>query len=184
MLINIIIGSLGFNIKPITYLAIKNIKNQYYNNLLTYDIYKDETIVDTTLLTAEHIVPKSFLTNYNDAKRDMHNIFLTDAQTNIYRSNYPFSDKVEYQNLEFTNIHKFYHPCDFAKGQIARSIGYMKIIYPNIDINKVIDLEVMMEWNLLFEPSEVELKRNKLIYLLQGNINPLIEDPMNIYKFF
>ena len=184
MLINIIIGSLGFNIKPITYLAIKNIKNQYYNNLLTYDIYKDETIIDTRLLTAEHVVPKSFLTNYIDAKRDMHNIFLTDAQTNIYRSNYPFSDKVEYQNLEFTNIYKFYHPCNFAKGQLARSIAYMKIIYPNIDINKVIDLELMMEWNLLFEPNEVELKRNKLIYLLQGNINPLIEDPMNIYKYF
>lgn len=184
MLINIIIGSLGFNIKPITYLAIKNIKNQYYNNLLTYDIYKDETIIDTTLLTAEHVVPKSFLTNYNDAKRDMHNIFLTDAQTNIYRSNYPFSDKIEYQNLEFINIYKSYHPCNFAKGQLARSIAYMKIIYPNININKVIDLEVIMEWNLLFEPNELELKRNKLIYLLQGNINPLIEDPMNIYKFF
>ena len=166
MLINIIIGSLGLNIKPITYLAIKNIKNQYYNNLLTYDIYKDEKIIHTTLLTAEHVVPKSFLRNYNDAKRDMHNIFLTDAETNIYRSNYPFCDKVEYQDLEFTNIYKFYHPCNFAKGQLARSIAYMKIIYPNIDISKVIDLELMMEWNLLFEPNEVEIKRNRLIYLL------------------
>ena len=44
MLINIIIGCLGFNIKPIKYLAISNIKNHYYNNLLTYDIYKDDLL--------------------------------------------------------------------------------------------------------------------------------------------
>ena len=114
----------------------------------------------------------------------MHNIFLTDAKTNIYRSNYPFSDVVEHQNLEFTNIYKFYHPCNFAKGQLARSIAYMKIIYPNIDINKVIDKELMIEWNLLYKPNKLEIKRNILIYKLQGNINPFIEDPINIYKYF
>ena len=184
MLINIIIGCLGLNFKPITYLAIKNIKNNYYNNLLTYDIYKNDKISNTTLLTAEHIVPKSFLKSYNDAKRDMHNIFLTDAQTNIYRSNYPFSDKVQYQNLEFTNIYKFYNPCNFAKGQIARSIAYMKLIYPNIEINKIIDYELMLEWNLQFEPNNVEIKRNDIIFKLQGNINPFINDPLNIYKYF
>ena len=184
MLINIIIGCLGFNIKPLTYLAIKNIKNHYYNNLLTYDIYKDEKIINTKLLTAEHVFPKSYTKQYNNAKRDMHNIFLTDAKTNIYRSNYPFSDVVEHQNLEFTNIYKFYHPCNFAKGQLARSIAYMKIIYPNIDINKVIDKELMIEWNLLYKPNKLEIKRNILIYKLQGNINPFIEDPINIYKYF
>ena len=184
MLINIIIGYLGFNIKPLTYLAIKNIKNNYYNNLLTYDIYKNDKILNTTLLTAEHIVPKCFLKNYKNAKRDMHNIFLTDAETNIYRSNHPFSDKVASQNLEIINFYKFYHPCDFAKGQIARSIAYMKIVYPNIDVNKVIDKELMIEWNLLFEPNQLERKRNNLIYKVQGNINPFIEDPLNIYKFF
>ena len=52
MLINVMIGCLGFNIKPLSYLAIKNIKIHYYNNLLTYDIYKNDKILDTTLLTA------------------------------------------------------------------------------------------------------------------------------------
>ena len=86
MLINFIIGYTNFNIKPIKYLTIKNIKNNYYNNLLTYDIYKDDKIINTTLLTAEHIFPKSYTKQYLNAKKDMHNIFLTDAQTNIYRS--------------------------------------------------------------------------------------------------
>jgi len=182
MLINIIIGCLGFNIKPIKYLAISNIKNHYYNNLLTYDIYKDDKIINTTLLTAEHIFPKSYTKYYNNAKRDMHNIFLTDAKTNIYRSNYPFSDKIEYQDLQLTNFYKFYYPCDFSKGQIARSIAYMKIIYPKINLEKVIDYELMIKWNLKFEPNELEIKRNKIIYDLQGNVNPFIEDPLNIYK--
>ena len=60
----------------------------------------------------------------------------------------------------------------------------MKIVYPNIDVNKVIDKELMIEWNLLFEPNQLERKRNNLIYKVQGNINPFIEDPLNIYKFF
>ena len=184
MLINFIIGYTNFNIKPIKYLTIKNIKNNYYNNLLTYDIYKDDKIINTTLLTAEHIFPKSYTKQYLNAKKDMHNIFLTDAQTNIYRSNYPFSDIVEYQNLEIINFYKFYHPCDFAKGQIARSIAYMKIVYPNLNIKNIIELDKLFEWNLLFEPNDLEIKRNKLIYLLQGNINPLIENPINIYKYF
>lgn len=184
MLINIIIGYLSFNIHPTSYLPIKNIKNQYYNNLLTYDIYKNENIINTTLLTAEHVIPKSYSKEYLNAKKDMHNIFLTDAKTNIYRSNYPFSDKVEYQNLEITNFYKLYHPCNFAKGQLARSIAYMKIVYPNLNITNVINFNLMIEWNLLFEPNELEIKRNKLIYNLQGNINPFIEDPMNIFKYF
>lgn len=185
MLLNIIIiNLLNFNIKPINYLSIKNIKNQYYNNLLTYDIYEDDKIINTTLLTAEHIIPKCFLNNYKDAKRDMHNIFLTDAKTNIYRSNYPYTNKIEYHNLEFCNFYKLYNPCNFAKGQIARTIAYMKIIYPKININNVINIELMIEWNLLYEPNKLELKRNILINELQGNENPFIKNPMDIFKYF
>ena len=36
----------------------------------------------------------------------------------------------------------------------------MKIIYPNIDINKVIDKELMIEWNLLFKPNKLEITSN------------------------
>lgn len=184
MLINIIICCLNFNYKPLTYLSMKNIKNNYYNNLLTYDIYKNNDIINTTLLTAEHIVPKSSLKYYNNAKRDMHNIFLTDATTNIYRSNYPFSDHIEYQNLEISNFYKFYHPCNFAKGKIARSIAYMKIVYPRIYIEKVISIDLLLKWNRDFIPDILEIKRNNLIYRLQGNFNPFILEPDNIEKIF
>ena len=51
------------------------ISGVFYSIFSIYDIYKDETIIDTTLLTAEHVVPKSILTKYNHAKKDMHNIF-------------------------------------------------------------------------------------------------------------
>ena len=37
-------------------------------------------------LTAEHIFPQSYMKNYEKAKFDMHNIYLTSAINNNYRS--------------------------------------------------------------------------------------------------
>ena len=99
MLINLIICLNNLNYYPSKYISIRNTKNYYYQNNLSYDIYNDEKILKNKLLTAEHIVPKSYLKIYKEAKRDMHNIFLTNAETNIYRSNYPYSDKITYKKL-------------------------------------------------------------------------------------
>jgi endonuclease I len=183
MLINLLIVLNKFNYYPSKYISIRNTKNYYYQNNLSYDIYNNEKILKNKLLTAEHIVPKSYLKIYKEAKRDMHNIFLTNAETNIYRSNYRYSDKITYKNLEKINLYKYYHPCNFSKGQIARSIAYMKIIYPKINLENIIEPELILKWNFMFQPSILEIKRNVLINSLQGNINPFIEDPMIIYKF-
>ena len=111
----------------------------------------------------------------------MHNIFLTNAETNIYRSNYPFRDE---NNCFHLQEYKYFIPCDFAKGQIARSIAYMKLIYPLLDVGKVIDIELLLYWNKQFEPHFLEHNRNILINNIQGNYNPFICDPNLIYKFF
>tara|TARA_B100000989_G_C19463088_1_gene437079 strand:- start:485 stop:1042 length:558 start_codon:yes stop_codon:yes gene_type:complete len=181
MLLSFLLICIGIYSKPLSYTTIKNIKNIYYNNLLTYDIYSNETITNNNLLTAEHIFPQSYTKKYKDAKRDMHNIFLTNAETNIYRSNYPFRDE---NNCFHLQEYKYFIPCDFAKGQIARSIAYMKLIYPLLDVGKVIDIELLLYWNKQFEPHFLEHNRNILINNIQGNYNPFICDPNLIYKFF
>ena len=178
MLFNIILNTFLFNNKPKLYLTIKNIKKIYYENKLWYDIYKNENIIKNKLLTAEHIHPQSFLKQYTYAKKDMHNIFLTNAETNIYRSNYKFTDN--YKDTE----NNYYIPCEFSRGQISRTLGYMKLIYPNISINNVIDEDILLYWNNKYKPHELEFKRNNIIQKIQGNYNPFIINYKLLNVFF
>ena len=187
MLLSFLISCLCYNYRPINYQSIKMIKSYYYHNLLTYDIYENEIITNNKLLTAEHIFPQSFTKRYLEAKRDMHNIFLTNAENNIYRSNYPFADsKIDMNQIEKRekNVYKFFVPPDFAKGQIARTIAYMKYIYPKLEINNVINNNLLLEWNDKFCPSFLENKRNELIYDIQGNYNIFILQPELINQIF
>ena len=98
----------------------------------------------------------------------MHNIFLTTAETNIYRSNYRFIDS--YKNRE----NNYYVPCEFSRGQISRTLGYMKLIYPKISISDVIDEDLLLYWNNKYKPHSLEFKRNIVIKKNQGNYNPFI----------
>ena len=187
MLLSFFISCLSINYKPINYQSIRNIKNLYYDNLLSFDIYESEIITNNNLLTAEHIFPQSFTKKCLDAKRDMHNIFLTNAENNIYRSNYPFADsQIDMSLIEKRekNIYKFFVPPDFAKGQIARTVAYMKFIYPKLELNSVININLLLEWNDKFCPSFLENKRNELIYDIQGNYNIFILQPELINQIF
>ena len=182
MFLNIVILSLCLNYRPLTYQSVKSIKKHYYDNLLTYDIYNNNTITNNKLLTAEHVFPQSFCKMYTYAKRDMHNIFLTTAESNLYRSNYPFIENIN--ELNILQSFNYFIPCEFARGQIARTLAYMKFIYPKISIEKSISLETLFKWNKEFEPNELEIKRNNLIYKIQGNFNPFILEPNGIEEIF
>ena len=168
MLLNIILHNFLLDNTPKIYITVKTTKKILYNNLLWYDIYIDENITNNKLLTAEHVYPKSFLKLYRHAHKDMHNIFLTTAQTNIYRSNYRFIDS--YKNRE----NNYYIPCEFSRGQISRTLGYMKLIYPKISISDVIDEDLLLYWNNKYKPHSLEFKRNIVIKKNQGNYNPFI----------
>ena len=122
------------------------------------------------MLTAEHVFPKCYLKKFKNAKKDMHNIFLTNAQTNLYRSNYPFTDlsnKLEYN--------KYFIPNEFSRGSIVRSILYMGYRYKFLDLNLVIEKELLLEWNKKYPPNKLELHKNNIVKLYQGNLNPFIE---------
>lgn len=177
MFLNFIIIFISFYTKPNNYHSIKKIKEYYYNNLLTYDIYNDYNITNNKLLTAEHIFPQCYSKKYLYAKKDMHNIFLTNAETNIYRSNLPFND------INYFNNKKFFVPPEFSRGQIARTLTYMKLIYPLLNINNCINLELLLYWNKKYEPSILEIKRNYYIELYQGNINPFIDNYLLVEEF-
>jgi endonuclease I len=108
----------------------------------------------------------------------MHNIYLTNYYTNNLRSNKKFSHAVD-ENIS----KKIYIPCNYSRGIIARSLAYMKYTYPLLNLSNVIDSNIILAWNELYPPTELELKKNNIIYNYQGNKNIFIEDYKKLELF-
>ena len=174
---------------PSKYYSIKTIKQYYYDNNIYYDLYNDfcnsseecNLLTFSNLkytkytkynnLTAEHIFPQSFTKHYSKANKDMHNIYLTNYYTNNLRSNKKFVHSVNE-----TATQKFYIPCNYSRGTIARTLAYMKYSYPLLNLSNVIDSNIILAWNELYPPTELELKKNNIIFNYQGNKNIFIDD--------
>ena len=176
-------------VMPSKYYSIKTIKQYYYDNNIYYDLYNDfcnsseecNLLTFSNLkytkytkynnLTAEHIFPQSFTKHYSKANKDMHNIYLTNYYTNNLRSNKKFVHSVNE-----TATQKFYIPCNYSRGTIARTLAYMKYSYPLLNLSNVIDSNIILAWNELYPPTELELKKNNIIFNYQGNKNIFIDD--------
>ena len=179
-------------VMPSKYYSIKTIKQYYYNNNIYYDLYNDfcncssneECIIKYSKyskynnLSAEHIFPQSFTKYYSKANKDMHNIYLTNYYTNNLRSNKKFSHIIDENTSK-----KFYIPCNYSRGTIARTLAYMKLSYPLLNLSNVIDKNLILAWNELYPPTEHELKKNKIIFHYQGNKNIFIEDYKMLTQF-
>lgn len=179
---------------PSKYYSIKTIKQYYYKHNIYYDLYNDfcncseECNLNSfssfssfsnlnytkyNNLTAEHIFPQSFTKHYSKANKDMHNIYLTNYYTNNLRSNKKFYHST---NTNIIASQKIYVPCNYSRGTIARSLAYMKYSYPLLNLSNVIDSNIILAWNELYPPTELELKKNNIIFNYQGNKNIFIED--------
>ena len=108
----------------------------------------------------------------------MHNIYLTNNYTNNLRSNKKFT-QFERENIGT----KFYVPCNYSRGIIARALVYMKYTYPLLNLSSIIDYDLVILWNKLYPPDDYELKKNNIIYLYQGNKNIFIEDNKKVKSF-
>jgi endonuclease I len=108
----------------------------------------------------------------------MHNIVLTNYYTNNLRSNKKFSHVVDE-----TASQKYYVPCNNSRGTIARSLAYMKYSYPLLNLSNVIDANILLAWNELYPPTELEHKKNNIIFKYQGNKNIFIEDNKILTQF-
>ena len=199
---------------PKNYISFKSTKKNLFKTELYFDIYDNDEI-DYNFnnkykkyndLTAEHVFPQSYMKNYEKAKFDMHNIYLTSAINNNYRSNYKFYDehqflinindndyiklpKKKYELFNnYTNYRsndlKIFIPNYYSRGMIARSIAYIKFNYKNVNIENVIDINTLKTWNKLYPPSKNEKYRNKHIVKIQGNSNIFIENYLLIDYFF
>lgn len=193
---------------PYKYISKKTIKKIYFEKIDINNIYLDDNInyLPKNNLSLEHICPQSYLKDITNAKKDMHNIFLTHNYINLHRSNYKFVNQIDNEmeeyltqinnnnlliikkseidiNLNYKNdILRYFIPKNTSRGMISRTICYMKLIYPKIDLKNIIDTEILIKWNIEYPPSQFEIERNKLIYNIQGNINPYTEGILDIYN--
>jgi len=89
-----------------------------------------------------------------------------------------------------------WEPRDADKGDIARMIFYMAVMYEghgsqsydpvNLELNELVNngsnpyigkLSALKAWNLADPPSDFEKRRNERIFERQGNRNPFIDHP-------
>mgnify|MGYP006101952533 CR=1 FL=1 len=168
-------------------------------------IYKQYKYTKYNELTAEHIFPQSYIKLYKKAKYDMHNIYLTSSRQNSQRNNYKYVDEekflikkknkyyidikselIEYNNSLNYKINwcKSFIPFSESRGVIARTIAYMKYKYNELIVENVIDLNVLLKWNKMYPPTDMEIKQNEKIKEIQGTENIFITNPKLVDELF
>lgn len=140
----------------------------------------------------EHVFAKS-LGGYGESGpgADAHHLFASDNKVNGTRSNSKFGEvtngtqvKDSLGNLtdNYTSGSTF-EPCDEAKGEVARAVLYMSVMYYNTGYstnvtNCFTSLQTCLDWNNEFPPTNREIRRNNVIYDdFQHNRNPFIDHP-------
>lgn len=136
-----------------------------------------------SIYSLEHVFPQSFL----DKKdcNDMHNVIRTMNEFNICRSNYKYSDfknNTDWKELSFENYvnhkKKLFIPNSCSRGFIARALLHMKKEY-NYNIEKVIDIETMVDWFYKYPPTINEKYHNNYVLQLQNKNNIFVSKYKN-----
>lgn len=155
--------------------------------------------------STEHIYPKSLLPT-SKSRNDIHNLYPSSAYLNTRRSTFPFinaEDKEQCQafidgvKTEDNNVNNSYlcipnkdnnislkgwEPRDKYKGDIARAVAYMTIVYE--PETPIMEDDTILEWHQLDPVNEENIGRNVRVYEMQGNFNPFIVYPSLISEVF
>lgn len=136
----------------------------------------------------EHVWPQSFLGVSADnstvnAASDLHNLKPSDPSENSSRSNKYYGNTTNSQT---------YEPRDAVKGDIARILFYMDVMYDELSLisanegntYQMGNLDVLLEWHVLDPVDDFEANRNDLIYGYQNNRNPFIDHPEFVDKIY
>lgn len=133
----------------------------------------------------EHVVCQSWFNDAEPMRGDMHHLFACESGCNSSRGNQPFIDFADYNPDGLEGIRQAcgkgegnrFEP-EAGKGPVTRATLYFLLRYPQvIDRYKPEDLEMLLAWHERYPVSEYELHRNQCIYRVQGNRNPLIDNP-------
>lgn len=131
----------------------------------------------------EHVVPQSWFNKKSPMVSDLHHLFTCETNCNSFRGNIPyfqFSEEVVREECGKREPGKF-EPKE-NKAAVARATLYFLLRYPGLIGNssgelKSERLHILLDWHRLAKPSKWEKHRNAEIFAVQGNRNPLIDNP-------
>jgi endonuclease I len=121
---------------------------------------------------------------YRQREADLHNLYPSETKVNARRGHLPFGEVVQNlyqkatpskigldaQGREVVDVRPEY------RGDVARTILYMSVRW-QMPLPKNQSLSLLQAWSKLDPPSDLERKRDQLIFGIQGNSNPLVSCP-------
>ncbi|MEH7237699.1 endonuclease I family protein [Bacillus sp. JJ1562] len=162
-----------------------NSKNDYGFQLAMASINSEN------MFNCEHVVPQSWFDEDNPMRGDLHHLFTCEKDCNSARSNYPYFDFVDYAPKMVTEAIRAhcgkyedgrFEP-ESGKGEVARATLYFLLRYPGeISRYSYEDIEMLLDWHREHKVSLYEKHRNKEIFHIQKNRNPLIDFPQHADK--
>lgn len=192
--------------KDCKYVTFDNVKRIFKNEINQIDLYGNHNYSkNLEHIYPQSFIKKHPL--FKVMRSDMHNIYPCDNEMNSLRSNYKYTSIDYYlkKNKNFKKIvnHnkkiinsideiilnqsnmmvidsklKLVIPKKNSRGKIARTLGYFAIKYNLLDnLNNVIDIDTLIEWNIKEPVTNDEYLKNILVYKYQNNVNPFILDP-------
>lgn len=126
----------------------------------------------------EHLWPQSLLgvsanNGTVNSASDLYNLMPSNPGENSTRGNSPYSE-----------MGLGYEPRDEVKGDIARALFYMMIMYDELDlvnhspgVHEMAYLDELIEWHLEDPVDDFEMNRLEVIYGAQHNRNPFVDYP-------
>ncbi len=150
---------------------------------------------NSDFLECEHVVCQSWFDKRTAGVADLHHIFASDGQANLYRSNRPYRDLTG-QGVEGPpDLPPYIAPAGRRHGDafmpannrpiVARATLYFLIAHPGW-VKKAIygpqEIEMLKRWAKQAKPDTYERHRNEAIFEVQGNRNPLIDYPKWVDK--
>lgn len=158
-------------------------------------------------LTREHTFPQSWMpsnggrpdwpyapgtTKELPEYNDLHHLYPThQVNANVRRSNHPYGYVKNATYTAPTGLGKVgtdslgktvYEPKPDQRGDAARALMYISVCYhgvggQNWSLPSNQDQNVLKQWNEIDPPDNFEIARNEMIFSLQGNRNPFVDNP-------
>jgi endonuclease G, mitochondrial len=151
------------------------------------DEFTDELAELDALLpyNCEHVVPQSSFAKKEPMRGDLHHLFTCESRCNSFRNNTPYFDFDDAEDAEMDDCgrseHEKFEP-QSGKGAVARATMYFLLRYPGLigDESRELQAErlpILLAWHEAEPAGEWERHRNAAIAEIQGNRNPLIDNP-------
>ncbi|MGP4003478.1 endonuclease [Streptomyces sp. 8N706] len=133
----------------------------------------------------EHVVPQSWFAKDEPMRGDLHHLFACESGCNSFRGNIPYFDFPDREEAVRNDCGrretKKFEP-SAGKGPVARATLYFLLRYPKLigDAEGEFPqdrLDLLLSWHADNPVTDYERHRNAAIAEIQGNRNPLIDNP-------